>query len=352
MAEKKIHNTKKAILNAMFVIALLAFTFYYVFKGEDIEEISMYVRSADKFYLLMALGMVLIFVCSESVIIHYLMHNLNYKLPLKNCIRYSFIGFFISYITPSASGGQPAQMYFMKKDHVPLSASTLVLIIVTIAYKFVLLFIGFITLFFSFSFIMENIASVWGILLLGVILNIIVIGFLLLVIFKQSLAKRVIGMILIWLGRIGLVKNYKKRLVHFLQGMKKYEMGAAYMKTHKHLFFHVFLITLIQRIALFMVTYFVYRSFGLQGISAYKIVLLQTLIAIAVDNLPLPGGMGVTEGLYCVFFQKIFGSALVIPSLILSRGISFYAVLLIGGIITLWSYFMKPHPQTYDEFEE
>jgi hypothetical protein len=35
----------------------------------------------------------------------------------RKVMRYSFIGFFFSGITPSASGGQPAQIYYMNKDN-------------------------------------------------------------------------------------------------------------------------------------------------------------------------------------------------------------------------------------------
>ena len=49
---------------------------------------------------------------------------------------------FFSCITPSASGGQPMQIYFMKKDKLPIPVTTLVLMIVTITYKAVLVVIG------------------------------------------------------------------------------------------------------------------------------------------------------------------------------------------------------------------
>lgn len=58
------------------------------------------------------------------------------------------IGFFYSCITPSASGGQPAQIYYMSKDGLDVSVSTLVLMIVTITYKAVLVLVG---LWFYFS---------------------------------------------------------------------------------------------------------------------------------------------------------------------------------------------------------
>lgn len=339
---KNFRVNKKIVANVIFLILLLGITLYYVFKGQDIKQIITYIHGTKKQYLILAFFMALIFVCSESIIIHYLLRKMNIHVFLKDCIRYSFIGFFVSYITPSASGGQPAQMYFMKKDGIDLSITTLILMVVTIAYKFVLLFVGGLALLLDKHFIRTSVAGTWPIIWLGIALNIIVISVLLIVIFKQSLAQKTVASLFIRLGKHGLIKNYEKKVIKLLRGIKKYENGAVYLKSNKKLMFHVFLITLFQRIALFFITFLVYKAFGLSGYNAYQIVALQTIISLAVDNLPLPGGMGITEGLYNIFFSNIFGQIYLIPSLVLSRGISFYAVLLIGGFITIVSYIMKP----------
>ncbi len=336
---------KKIIANAVFLILLLGITLYYVFKGQDFKQILTYIHGTKKQYLVLAFFMSLIFVCSESVIIHYLLRKMQIHVLLRDCIRYSFIGFFVSYITPSASGGQPAQMYFMKKDGIDLSISTLILMVVTIAYKFVLLFVGGLALLFDKHFIRVSVAGTCPIIWIGIVLNIIVISVLLIVIFKQSLAQKTVAALFIKLGKHGLIKNYEKKVMKLLRGIKKYENGAVYLKTNKRLMFNVFIITMFQRIALFFITFLIYKAFGLSGYNAYQIVALQTIISLAVDNLPLPGGMGITEGLYNIFFANIFGQIYLIPSLVLSRGISFYVVLLIGGIITMISYMMKPRKQ-------
>jgi hypothetical protein len=61
---------------------------------------------------------------------------------------------------------------------------------------------------------------------------------------------------------------------------------------------------------------------------------MQVMIAIAVEMLPLPGAAGVTEGSFLLVFGAIFGEGYVKPALLLSRGLTFYAVLIVGGIVT------------------
>ena len=135
-------NKKKAIFNTIFLILIFSITVYMVFKGEDLGEIIHTVWQADPVYLLISVVCVVLFILGESVIIFYMMRTLGAKVKMGHCALYSFVGFFFSCITPSASGGQPMQIYFMKKDKLPIPVTTLVLMIVTITYKAVLVVIG------------------------------------------------------------------------------------------------------------------------------------------------------------------------------------------------------------------
>jgi len=86
---------------------------------------------------------------------------------------------------------------------------------------------------------------------------------------------------------------------------------------------------------LFFVTWFTYRAFGLSGESMPVIVTLQAMISVASDMLPLPGGMGASENLFLAIFEPIFGENLILPGMVISRGISYYSQMLISGVMTL-----------------
>lgn len=98
-------------------------------------------------------------------------------------------------------------------------------------------------------------------------------------------------------------------------------------------------ITFAQRFALFLSTYFVYRSFGLQDFSALTVMLLQAAISISVDMLPLPGGMGISEKLFLTIFLPVFGEKLLLSGMVLSRGLSYYTQLLLCALLTLYAHF-------------
>ena len=107
---------KKIIFNCIFLLICFALTMHYVFHGQDFSMIMSYVKDAHSLYWLLGIILVIGFILGESVIIFYLMGSLGRKPKLNHCFLYSFVGFFFSLVTPSATGGQPAQVLFMRSE--------------------------------------------------------------------------------------------------------------------------------------------------------------------------------------------------------------------------------------------
>lgn len=332
---KSLMKKKKLLINGFILIALICITFYFVLKDQEFDKLLQYMSEAKPFWLLVGLMMMLVFVSFESVIIHYLMKSLSYAVSFINCLKYSFIGFFVSAITPSATGGQPAQMYYMKSDDVPLTVSSLVLMIVTVVYKAVLLFLAAVMLIINSAFVMKHIKGIEIIMIFGIVVNVFMIGIILMLVFKQSFAKKLVCSCVLWLGRHRVIKNYQHMIKKILAAISKYDQSAMYLKTHKKIIFNVFILTTVQRLSLFAITWAIYKSFGLSGVSALEIITLQLIISMAVDNLPLPGGLGVSEGIFLLFFEEIFTSVYLTAGLILSRGFNYYAIIIVGGLVTV-----------------
>lgn len=333
-----IRKNKKSILEILFLVLLVVFTFYALLKDQELDEINQVLKTASLGWLIAALVLVIVFVCSESVIIHYMMISLGKKTKLHQCIRYSFIGFFYSCITPSASGGQPAQIYYMSKDGLDVSISTLVLMIVTITYKAVLVLVGFVVLIFMSPTVHTYMGASRYLLYLGMGLNVIAVTSMMILVFVPGWTKRILYYGLRFLEKMHLLKHKRARTRKLLLSMNKYREASVYFRTHKRVVFHVMLITIFQRFCLFFVTWMVYRSFGLSGTPMGLVVILQAVISVAVDMLPLPGGVGVSEGLFMTMFEPVFGEKL-LPGMLLSRGISYYALLIISSVLTFIAHF-------------
>lgn len=335
MTGKKNRN----IFNVLFLAIVFIITLYSVFHNEDLSSIAGYIKNADSRYWVIGVIFVLIYIQCEAAVIYYMLKSLGENVLFSHCCLYSFIGFFFCLVTPSATGGQPAQLYFMKKDGIGLTVCAMVLVIVTITYKMVLVAAGAVVFIFRPSEIIMYLSPVTWWCFLGMALNTICIIIMFTFVFNPVFAKNSAAFIINAAGKFSGSLNSQKYMDRLVSAMEKYKDSASYFSSNKFIIWNVFCITTFQRIILFAVTYIVCVSFNITGTGFFTVTGLQAMISVAVDMLPLPGGMGITEKLFKEIFTPVCGKNLVIPVMIASRGISYYTQLFISAVMSVAAYF-------------
>ena len=328
-------QTKKtALFNVSFLLVVFGLTVYGVFHGEDLGAMAEAIRSSQIKWLIPGVCLVVFFIWGESIIIWYMMRSFGIRLKKRICFLFSSVGFFFSCITPSASGGQPMQIYYMKKEKIPIPVSTVILMVVTITYKLVLVVIGLGILIFGRGFLHRYLEGILPVYYLGLTLNVFCVAFMTILVFHPVMAEDMLLKGMDLLERMRLMKRKEARRQKLKDSMEVYRETAAYLKEHKKVLFHVIVLTFLQRIALFSVTWFVYLAFRMHGTSFLNVILLQAVISVAVDMLPLPGGMGISETLFLNIFATVFPGVL-LPAMVLSRGLGYYSQLLISALFTV-----------------
>ena len=333
-------SKKKMIVNTVFLVVIFALTIYGVFHGEDLGAMMEAMRRADVRWLLPGLFCVVFFIWGESIIIWYMMHSFQIPVKRRTCFLFSSVGFFFSCITPSASGGRNGldRCRFEGTGRftlLSLPVSTVILMIVTITYKAVLVVVGLGLVLFGQGFLHRYLTEILPVFYLGIGLNVFCVTAMLILVFHPALARTILVLGLKIVEKLHLMKRKESRLKKLEASMEVYQNTAAYLGTHKMVLVNVLAITFVQRFALFAATWFVYRAFHLSGISFITIVLLQAVISVSVDMLPLPGGMGISETLFLKIFPPVFGSTLLLPAMVLSRGLGYYGELLVSAVFTI-----------------
>ena len=326
---------KKVLIDAILFFAIIGLTLYGVLHGEDISGLKDAIKESNILWLIPAVPLVLFFIAGESIVIWHMLDCYGIYVKERFCFLFSAVGFFFSCVTPSATGGQPMQIYFMKKEDIPVPIATVILLVVTITYKFVLVVVGIGLWLFAGGFLAEYVAEARWVFYLGILLNVGCVILMCVVVFHPSFAKKTLILGAKLLERIHILKHKEERLDKIERSMNHYHEAAEFMSSHWGMIARVFVITVVQRFAMFAVTYFVYRAFSLNSMNFFEVMFLQAVISVSVDMLPLPGGMGISEGLFMVIFKKVFGEALLIPGLILSRGLGYYSELFLSAIFTL-----------------
>ncbi len=332
-----VEDKKKYLGSLLFLAALIGATFYVFLKGNDLGALMATVRAVNPVWLLAAVASMFLYIASEATSIKIVLGSLGRKLPFLRCYKYSFIGFYYSSITPSASGGQPMQLYHMKKDGVNLSHSSLTILILISVYQVVQLGYALVTFLLRPQFVGKNAGGIWVLLLYGVVINVILLGVILTAVFSQNLARRMVR----WGGRVlhklHILKDPQKLLDSVDEQISEYRDGAKYLRQKPGILLGVLLATIFQLSFTYLVPYFVYRAFGFTQFGMVEVLAMQAILALAVGSLPLPGAVGASEGGFMTLFKIFFPTAALLPAMMLSRGISFYLMLLISGGVAIFA---------------
>lgn len=324
---------RRWIVNAGIFAAVMALTFWSVFRGQDFTKIVAAVRQMSGTSMAAAVFLVVFFVAGEGCMIWYLLKGIGEQPALLRCVSYSFIGFFFSGITPSATGGQPMQLYYMRRDGNALSASSVVLMTVAVIYKFVLVLIGIGILLFWRQPLRSYLQGYMGLYILGLSLNVLLVAVMLMVMFSPGIIRSCFYKIEKWMTRLRLWKETSARQEKVELFLSGYRETVIFLRKHKRLIGVTIAGTFVQRCSVFVLTAVVYRGLGLSGTAVLDIVLVQAAVYIAVDMLPVPGAQGITEAMYRSVFRDIFVGNTLVVSVCITRGISFYLVMLLGLVV-------------------
>lgn len=331
---------RKNIISAAIFILLAALTFSAIFKGNDMGAVVAAMRQLHPLYLIAAAATAFFFVSAEGFMICYLLRSLNYSTSAATCVKYSFVGFFFSGITPSATGGQPMQLYYMQKEGHKVSDSTVVLMTVAVIYKFVLVVMGLGILIFYYKPLAGYLKGYLYLYYLGLFLNTaLVVALLFIMISPKCFKGMVVGGEKL-LKKFRILKHSKRRTEKLVDMADQYHEAVLFFLKNKGKIGAVIVFTVIQRCSVFFLTWLIYRGLGLEGTTAFTVMSLQASVYIAVDMLPLPGAQGITEMMYKTAFSQVFPGACLTASMCITRGLNFYLVLIVSAAVAVWCHVM------------
>lgn len=326
---------RNLVLNILFMIVLLGATLYILLKDQDLSELWQLLQSASTSMMFMAMFCAVMYLLLQSISLVVILRSLGEKLKVLPSLRYSFIGFLFNAITPSASGGQPMMVLYMKEDGINMGASSVAMLFWTIIYKVALVIFEVFVLLFYHPFFVDTMGSYRWLFWVGMAVNVVSIFLYGLIVFSKNGAQYIVHAVMWLLQKLHIVKR-RKRIEKKLDALlDSYREGAEYIRNHWSTAGTVLLITLCQRIFYFMVSWFVYCALGLSGSTFMEVIILQSFVAVCIDILPVPGGVGANEGFFVVLFRKIMESRYVYPAMLLSRGVSFYGLLIMSVVITI-----------------
>ncbi len=316
--------------SGLLFLILLSLTFTAITRDLDLDLLRQVIPRLNPWYFFSGLLVMLAFFGCQALNYRCLLMSLGQPASFLSCLKYSFIDFYFSGVTPATMAGQPAQLVYMAKDGINLGASSLTLLLFNMSYHLGILLLTLAAFLFRGFRLFAGIGLLKYTAFLGIVVHVFLMLLFLTAIFQADWLEKPAAHLIPLLARFKLIKNPAKTKEHLRQQLEEYRQGAQYIKEHPGMLLQLLFLTVCHLVFFLVVPYFAYRAFGFTGSSPLEIMVAQLLLTLTVESLPLPGGLGVAEAGFLLLYGPIFG-LLLTPALLVCRGLNYYLPLLAGA---------------------
>ena len=339
--KKSTQNFQSRLLWSVLFVMIAAATIWAVLsqsRSFSLRSFVSYASGASKPWLTMALLSMLGFIVFEGEALVVICRAFGYSIPHRRAFVYSASDIYVSAITPSASGGQPACAWFMIKDGIPGMVATVALLANLSMYAISILVLGMITLlvrpnvFLSFGLLSR------GLVILGYLVQSVLAAFFVMLLLKGDLLHTICRTALHFLCRIRLLRQEEEKQRSLDRKMEEYTAYARMIKEHKRAMGKAFFLNMLQRASVISVPFFVFLASGGDPAKSGDIWAVQCYTVIGSNAVPIPGAMGVSDYIMLDGFGKVIPYQNAVNFELLSRSLSFYVCVALCGITVLIKY--------------
>lgn len=333
--KKLLSNT---VFNIFVIIGFTGLVLWLTLKDNYKEIMSM--LAGAKIGWLIVIPLLAIF---YQVIIGWILQRLtilsNPKYKLSQGVINAFVASFFHGVTPSASGGQFAQVYIFKKQGVRISDSASILWMDFILYQATMVFSVLILILLRFTYFYQHYSQFFILVLVGFLVNCtIIVGLWALVTFPR---------IYTWISTKGLllgvkmhlIKDKDKALNSLNIQLKHFEEEVKKLKNHRKTIVLVILANLARLFLYYSIPYFCALALRVPVDNSYilDILALSSFVSMINCFIPIPGASGGTEATFILMFSTIFGNIAASSIMILWRFATYYFVMILGGLIFIYT---------------
>lgn len=323
------------------ISALVSYTLYMQFQG----QVSVSLTELVSWPLLLSLFvLLLIYFGSDGLRLLFTLRALGYRVTPREVVPLVFINLFVSNVTPMATGGGVAQIWYLRRHNVPLGAATAATTLRTLlAVAFI--FIPTPMLLFGMDALRQTpLLNHFSVYLAG--FACIYIAVFSVVLFRMRWIATALFAFMRLLCKLRLVSRQRVRylryrvmreMVHFASACGRFFRGNRIDVGAAVLFTAVFLLSLFSFPALIL--------WGVGHPIDYMTSLgLLTVTTFIMYFSPTPGAAGVAEGMFVLFFHSIVAAEYLLLGMVAWRFFTIYLGVLIGIPVT-WKAIFEKRPR-------
>lgn len=324
---------KKKILNYALILIATALVLFFSLK-DNYKEILDVVSKLDKRWLLVAFGLISSYWFFKAIAFKTIIRNFKKEYRFRDCFKFILQVNFFNAITPFSSGGQPFEIYTLKKQNIKMADVTTVVIEQFVVYQVALVSLGLIAIGANSIFhLFPNNSVLKHLVTIGFIANTLVTVILFLLAFTTKTNKFIITKVIHLLGKLKIVKNVDKQEEKFNNYINDLHDGTKKLLENKLSFIGMILANFVGLICLYLVPLAIlYATGDYTSFNGLESVVASAYVMLIGSFVPIPGGTGGLEYGFIKFYGNFIKGSVLTAIMITWRFITYYIPMIIGAI--------------------
>lgn len=324
-------NKKK--INIIILFIALTLVLYFTLK-EDLNGILYELSKINTFIFAICILVFILSMVFKSLSLHAFLKDCNKNYLWKNSFSMVLISQFLNGITPFQSGGQPFEVYLLKKQGIRISESTSALIKDFISFQIALILMGVFAIIINnyFCIIPENF-SLNLFILIGFIINLIVLVFLFIIISPKEFHKKLAKKLIDFLFKFKIVKKLKIDKENIEEGLERFCLSGRQLRKEKKKFLLAILFNFANLILLYIIPFILFMALDVNSVSVLKSIVITAFVMLIGNFIPIPGATGGIEYSFMQFFGVLSIKNQVLSSvMLLWRFVTYFLGMILGFI--------------------
>lgn len=321
-------NNKKSLI----IIVILTALILYIALKDNFSEKVKYMLSFDIKWLIVSFLLILSYWFLKGLVLYHCTKKVYKPYTEKQGILLMVTTQFFHAITPFAAGGQPWQIYKLKKDGLSLGQATNVIIQDFIAYQIALVLLG------GIAITTNNLLHIFPadsvlkrLVIIGFTINTLVVIFLFLVAFSEKWNKKLIDGSINILYKLKIVKNKEEKLQKSEKFIKNFHESAIILFQDKFNVFRIIALNFIALVGQYLIPFTLLMGLNIY-INPLIVITTSAYVMLIGSMVPIPGGTGGLEYSFMAFFKNFLKGPKLSSVMIVWRIVTYYFGIIVGAL--------------------
>lgn len=327
-------NEKLKKVANVIVLALVTCLVLYFSLKDNFNTIINEIINVNIFWLVISFLLAISFWFFKAIATTRIANIFKKDYSIKQGMRLVLETNFFHAITPFAVGGQPYEIYSLKKSKLKITEATNVSIVNFIVYQIALVLLGIIAIVYNHHFVLlkEN-DLLKNLVVIGFLVNFIVIVALFLLTCTKKINKILMKFIIKVLNKIHLVKNKDEKIKQFNEYLNEFHQGAKILLQDKKLFIKLIFVHFIGLISSYLIPLTLAYAMGISSYTGIEAIVLSSYVMLIGAFVPIPGGTGGLEYGFMTFYGSFIKGSKLNAIMLLWRFITYYFAMILGAIL-------------------